>query len=265
MTDALTSVNGSAHRDGSASDGFSIDALRSAFDGGSGRPHLSPGTIAEAVRTAVTVPAPDGARILMELTLAGGPWDSAAVARRGASGRWGTWAAAGSLGQMCDQIQWDLGEGPACDALSAAQLVTAPDLVSDGRWPAWRAQAQPLGGRAAVSTRLHTDRILGSLTVYSTRPDVTDPAAIEHLQAMAAHLSALLHGMNRIHHLEEAMRNRGTIGQAIGLLVERYGIAADQAFATLRRISQNENVKMAQVATVLVETGDLPGLHLRGS
>ena len=264
MTGTITAVTSSTHRDGSASDGFSIDALRGAFEGQSGRPHPSPGTIAEAVRTAVTVPAPDGARILMELTVAGGPWDGAAVARRGAPGRWATWAAAGSLGATCDQIQWDLGEGPACDALAAAELVTAPDLAADGRWPAWRAQVQLLGGRAAISTRLHTDRILGLLTVYSTRPGVPDPAAVQHLQAMAAHLSALLDGADRIHHLEEAMNNRGTIGQAIGRLVERYGIAADQAFATLRRISQNENMKVAQLATVLVETGDLPGLHRGG-
>lgn len=73
-----------------------------------------------------------------------------------------------------------------------------------------------------------------------------------HLQAMAAHLSALLDASDRLHHLEMAMRSRGAIGQAIGLLVERYGIAADQSFATLRRIFQDENVNMAQVAKVLV-------------
>lgn len=258
MTDAVTPLDGAAGRDGSTNHRLLVP-----IDGAVAHPSLSSRTIAEAVRTAMTRPARDGARLLMEVTLADGPWDSAAVARRQPSGMWGTWAGTGPLGLICDQIQWDLGEGPAYDALTA-EVVSAPDLTADSRWPAWRSEAVPLGGRAAVATRLDAGQTLGSLTVYADRPVVPRPAAIEHLRTMTVHLSTLLVAADRLHHLEEAMRSRGTIGQAVGLMTERYGIAADQAFATLRRISQNENVKIAHLAAVLVGTGDLPGLHQPG-
>lgn len=262
MTDAVTRVDGVGVADGCQSD-TSIRRVLNAPDGAAGTDHLSSRTIAEALRTAATLPAPDGARLIMELTVAGGPWNSASVARQLPHGMWGTWVATGPLGQLGDPLQWELGEGPARDALTA-ELVTAPDLPADRRWPAWRAAALPLGGRAVVAIRLHAGRTLGLLTVYADRPVVPDRAAVDHLQTMAAHLSALLDVTSRVRNLEEAMRSRGVIGQAIGLLVERYGIAAEQAFATLRRISQNENVKIAHLATRLVETGDLPGLHPRG-
>lgn len=262
MTDAAPPL------DGLAGPGeYSFDArIRTGLhtlDGSAGNHGLSSRTIAEAVRTAATLPAQDGARLLMELTLAGAPWDSAAIARRLPHDGWGTWAGTGPLGQMCDQAQWELGEGPACDALKA-DLVSAADLNADQRWPGWRAAAVTLGGRAALAARLHARCTLGTLTLYADRPVMPGRAVVEHLHTMAAHLSALLDAADRLYHLDEAMRHRGTIGQAIGLLVERYGIRADQAFATLRRISQNENVKIAYLATVLLETGELPGLLRRG-
>jgi hypothetical protein len=249
MTDAVTPVDGSP-----------IGVVRSVFDGAAGTRRPSSRTIAEAVRRAVTLPAVEGARLLIELTLAGGPWNSAAVSRRPPHGTWDTWAGAGPLGPICDRFQWELGVGPGCDALTA-DLVSAADLIADRRWPAWRAAIIPLGGRAAAAARLHAGRTLGAFTVFTDRPVVPDRAAVEHLRTMAAHLSALLDAADRLDHLEVAMRNRGTIGQAIGLLVERYGLATDQAFAVLRRISQNENEKIAHLAAVLMETGDLPGLH----
>jgi hypothetical protein len=81
------------------------------------------------------------------------------------------------------------------------------------------------------------------------------------LQVIAAHLSVLVDAADRCHHLERALITRSTIGQAIGIIAERYRISADQAFATLRRISQDENLKTADLAALLVQTGDLPGLH----
>ena len=258
MTDALIPVEGAADPDRSP-----IEGVTSTLDGATGRKSLSSRSIAEAVRSAATLPDQDGSRLLMELTLAGGPWDSAAVARRAPSGSWGTWAGTGALGQACDRLQWELGEGPARDALTTG-LVSAHRLTADPRWPTWRAEVRALGGRAAVSARLHAGRTLGTLTVYATHPIDPDRAAVDHLRTMAAHLSVLIDMADRRRNLEQGMVNRGIVGQAIGLLVERYGIAADQAFATLRRISQSENQKMAHLATVLVQTGDLPGLHGRG-
>jgi ANTAR domain-containing protein len=58
------------------------------------------------------------------------------------------------------------------------------------------------------------------------------------------------------------------IGQAKGILMERHGIAADAAFGVLSRVSQAENMKLAEIARRFAETGQLPsvsGLQTAGT
>jgi AmiR/NasT family two-component response regulator len=53
--------------------------------------------------------------------------------------------------------------------------------------------------------------------------------------------------------LQQALTTRDVIGQAKGILMERRGISADEAFDALRRASQSLNVKLTQVAQTLVD------------
>jgi AmiR/NasT family two-component response regulator len=54
------------------------------------------------------------------------------------------------------------------------------------------------------------------------------------------------------------MLTRQQIGQAVGILRERYHLDPDSAFNYLRRMSQNGNVKLRDLAADLVNTGHLP-------
>jgi hypothetical protein len=54
--------------------------------------------------------------------------------------------------------------------------------------------------------------------------------------------------------LREALATRNLIGQAQGVLIERYGMDADEAFATLVRLSQQSHLKLRDVARRLVDT-----------
>ena len=58
----------------------------------------------------------------------------------------------------------------------------------------------------------------------------------------------------------DALGNRDAIGQAKGILMERYKIDADTAFGVLARTSQDQNIKLAEIARRFVETGHLPGV-----
>ena len=58
------------------------------------------------------------------------------------------------------------------------------------------------------------------------------------------------------------MTSRTIIGQAEGILMERLGIDADQAFAYLRRVSQSENRKLIMICSEIVKTRRLPSDHL---
>ena len=51
-----------------------------------------------------------------------------------------------------------------------------------------------------------------------------------------------------VEHLEHAMRGRTVIGQATGILMERFDLAPDRAFSVLSRMSQQENVKLRAIA-----------------
>lgn len=54
--------------------------------------------------------------------------------------------------------------------------------------------------------------------------------------------------------LEEALRSRTTIGQAVGLLMAQEGFTSEEAFAKLVSVSQNANVKLREIAHRYVDT-----------
>ena len=58
--------------------------------------------------------------------------------------------------------------------------------------------------------------------------------------------------------LKTILARRAVIDQAKGILMERYGIDGDAAFAVLTRISQHTNRKLRDIAGELVATGQLP-------
>jgi GAF domain-containing protein len=58
--------------------------------------------------------------------------------------------------------------------------------------------------------------------------------------------------------LQGGMDTNRQIGQALGMLMERYKLDADRAFEVLKRYSQDNNCKLHDVAQELVDTGKLP-------
>lgn len=58
--------------------------------------------------------------------------------------------------------------------------------------------------------------------------------------------------------LKEALITRTVIGQAQGILMERFAMSADDAFTFLARASQLRNQKVRDLAANLVRTRRLP-------
>ncbi len=58
--------------------------------------------------------------------------------------------------------------------------------------------------------------------------------------------------------LEAAVESHRTVGQAVGILVERHRLLPSQAFERLRQASQNRNMKLREVAVRVIETGAEP-------
>jgi AmiR/NasT family two-component response regulator len=74
----------------------------------------------------------------------------------------------------------------------------------------------------------------------------------------AQHASVALATAKREEGLRVAIDTRHLIGQAQGILMERFGLTADKAFSVLRRYSQDHNVKLRDLAEELVNTRELP-------
>lgn len=163
------------------------------------------------------------------------------------------------------RMQIEAGEGPCLDAAVGGSTFYATDLLDDGRWPIFGPLAVEAGIRSILAYALVGDR-LRALNLYGQLPaafGATDRAQ-GHLFATLATL-ALDSAERRDageHHavqLTEALKTREVIGQAQGILMERERITADQAFDVLRRASQRMNIKLRDVASNLVDTGEDPG------
>lgn len=159
-----------------------------------------------------------------------------------------------------DELQFTLKEGPCFDALHSNEVVLSHDLAHDPRWPTWGPLvSKEIGVVCILSYRLFTsDDVLGAMNLYSLKPDAFDADDIDNGYALAAHVGVALAASQNAENLETAITNRTAIGRAEGILMERFGISAEQAFAVLRRVSQHRNVKLNRVAEELVRTGVTP-------
>jgi hypothetical protein len=104
---------------------------------------------------------------------------------------------------------------------------------------------------------------LGALNIYASSPAAFDDECQEIGQMFAGHAAVALAGAEHESNLRSGMGTRDIIGQAKGILMERYKLTADRAFGVLSRASQEVNRKLADVARELTETGAVPLSHRR--
>ena len=159
-----------------------------------------------------------------------------------------------------DQVQWELREGPCYDSAWHSQTLTSANLSDDGRWPRWGARATALGVTSLLFVKLTTvdDQHLGSINTYWTRSrNVTpDDAALLSLFARRAAL-ALAQAWND-DRLYVALDTRKLIGQAQGILMERYALDEARAFEVLRRYSQHHNIRLRDAAAYVKAARQVP-------
>ncbi|MBC2934666.1 GAF and ANTAR domain-containing protein [Nocardioides sp. zg-1228] len=169
-------------------------------------------------------------------------------------------AASDEVAAVGDRLQAELGEGPALDTLWHVDTVYVPDLAADGRWRRWGAALhEATGARSVLTFRLFTIKdIVGALSMYSTEADAFSAEDKSEGMALAAHIALAVLAAQRLDQYEAALDSRTLIGQACGVVMERYDVDADRAMALLTRLSSTHNVKLRQVAIELINTRRLP-------
>lgn len=182
------------------------------------------------------------------------------IAQRG--GRVNTLASTSSEARLADELQYELGEGPCLHAVWQEHVVHVPDISAETRWPRWAARAsRETGYQSMMAFQLFTtDDAAGALNVYSTQEGGFDAADRDNGIALAAHISVAVRSAQHIQQLQSALDSRTIIAQAVGILMERYGMTQETAFAVLTRVSSTTNTKVRDIAAQLCTTGELPGL-----
>jgi GAF domain-containing protein len=158
-------------------------------------------------------------------------------------------------------LQNRVGEGPCLDAVRQLEPVWATDLASESRWPLFTPEANRLGVGSMYCTPLAAgDRIYGSLSLAAGRPNAFDEESRVLAAVFAANATLALAGHEWRQNMAVALSSRDVIGQAKGILMERFRLTPDAAFALLVKASQTTHTKLRTVSEELCRTGVLPTL-----
>jgi GAF domain-containing protein len=161
-----------------------------------------------------------------------------------------------------DSDQYAAGDGPCLEAARTGEIVRVGVEEAHRRWPEFARSARAAGVESYLSSPLVIgDEFVGSLNLYSEQPHGFGELDVALLRvymtaAVAAIASArrLAQARKLAEDLKTAMDSRAVIDQAIGVLMARRGIGAEQAIGELSRQSQNTNVKLRVIAARVLES-----------
>jgi GAF domain-containing protein len=149
-----------------------------------------------------------------------------------------------------DRLRQVLGDGPD-DAPLGTELIR--DTAAETRWPQWAPRIAELGLRSMLQAGLPgRPQVRGSLTAYATQPDAFTPLDLALTELLAVHVALAVTAAMTTNSLKRAVEARTEVGQAVGILMERFTIDADEAFARLRRYSQRHNLRLRTVTAELL-------------
>ncbi|MEV6622168.1 GAF and ANTAR domain-containing protein [Amycolatopsis sp. NPDC051106] len=190
--------------------------------------------------------------------------DLVSVTLRSPRGKYFTPVETDPVATELDRVQYETGEGPCLEASreDGPGHVHSDDLAAEPAWPRFGPRAAEHGFKAVLSTALYPfaapEHQSGALNIYARGTAVLDDRARDTALLPATHASLALAGVSartraelEAENLRRAIDSRDVIGQAKGILMQRRGIGADEAFDLLRRTSQQLNVKLAELAHTL--------------
>ena len=152
-----------------------------------------------------------------------------------------------------DRHQYKLQEGPCYDATTAGRYALASNLRTDERYPQYGPIAVRAGIHSQAGIRLFENaRTACGLNLYSREVGALDQ--VQTMSRLFSHQAAVALAYSvEVTTLKEAVKSRTRIGEAIGIVMERYKIPEQQAFAFLTRLSQNSNIKVRLLADQLID------------
>jgi transcriptional regulator with GAF, ATPase, and Fis domain len=168
-------------------------------------------------------------------------------------------AATSQLAVEVDDLQKRFREGPCVDAAVGNPVVMCNDLREDSRWPNFAEAAVAAGVHSLMSFQLYSHNArMGAVNLFGVKPDVFTVENETVGAMLATHAAVALIADDQRLQFQSALASRDIIGQAKGMIMERFDVDAVRAFELLRSLSQNSNTRLAAVAEELVSRGREP-------
>lgn len=164
------------------------------------------------------------------------------------------------LAAEADEAQYQAGDGPAIHAMRHGRPVNVHDTATANSWPRFCRRAAALGIRSCYAAPLVSDgEPVGAVVLYARRPGAFGPEQAERVDKFARHASGALTLSLRLatcadqnDQLKSSLVSRAVIDQALGVIMATERCPHDRAFALLRSVSQNTNVKLRDLAATIV-------------
>lgn len=174
-------------------------------------------------------------------------------------------AASDETAMLVDRLEWQTGEGPCVDAVLSDRYELDPDITSASVWPQLaRLVVEQTSVRGMAGYRIMDGtRKAGALNLYSDTPGALTAESARMGAVVAAFASVALTAAAQhqsVSSLREALDSNREIGKAIGMLMATHQLSDEEAFALLRKTSNELNVRLSVVAQKLLSRhGHGPG------
>ena len=181
--------------------------------------------------------------------------DIAGVLLVGKGGTHQTLAPTSDVMFKLDELQMTTGEGPCLQAALDEIVIRTDDFRNEPRFPNYAPKVVELGLLSALSLKLYTaDRTAGALNLFGYEPRPWNSEAETIGMVLAAHAASAILASRESEQLQSALSTRDRIGQAKGIIMERFKIDDVRAFEMLRKLSQDTNTKLVDVAHRVIDT-----------
>ena len=143
----------------------------------------------------------------------------------------------------------EVGHDPLAHPLADGGVLAIDETRDDATWPDWSAGAARRGIRSARFVGLASlDGRPVVLELYAGHAHAFDGARAAPVVDAARQAGWALRQVERVADLERDVHDRALVGQASGLLMERYHLGADQALEYLVRSSERATSPDREVA-----------------
>jgi ANTAR domain len=158
-------------------------------------------------------------------------------------------------------VEFSCGRGPAIDALAGGGPVSCPDMLEETRWPEYADAALRCGVRCCITLAYRPDGDAVTLSLFGARPRSLESGQLALAELLTAFGGAMMgnaaeYGDTQRAALEwrAAAESRTLVDQAKGMLMHALGCNAEDALARMRQISQEQNLRVTDVAQRIIDS-----------